>query len=283
MYRRAFALPLLCLGGLAVASCRSDKPMADAAREAPADPVTVTVTTSDFAFEAPAEIPAGLATWRLVNRGPSLHHVQLFKLAEGKTMDDWFAALKAGGPPPQWATPAGGPNPAELGDTTTTVMALEPGSYAMICFIPSADGVPHVMKGMARPLTVTPATGAAAAAPQADVVMKLVDYDFELSAPLTAGRHTIKVENAGPQPHEVAIVRLVEGKEPMEFAEWGERPVGPSPATIHGGVSAIMPGAEAFLEVDLEPGDYGLICFVPDMKDGKGHYHHGMIKRITVS
>ena len=44
-----------------------------------------------------------------------------------------------------------------------------------------------------------------------------------------------------------------------------------------------MPGGKAFVEVDLAPGEYGLICFVPDSKDGKGHYRHGMAKKVTVS
>ena len=113
--------------------------------------------------------------------------------------------------------------------------------------------------------------------------MKLTDYDFELSKPITAGRHTIRVENAGPQEHELVIVKLDSGKEPMDFAKWGEKMVGKPPGTLHGGVSGIMSGGKAFVEVDLAPGEYGLICFVPDSKDGKGHYRHGMAKKVTVS
>jgi uncharacterized cupredoxin-like copper-binding protein len=287
MRPRVHRVPLAVLAGLALASCRSDKPPA-AETGAPADaaasaaPSTVTVTTTDYSFDAPAELPAGLTTFRLVNRGPSIHHIQLVKFGEGKTLDDFMAALKAGGPPPEWATMEGGPNPSELGDTSSTTVALEPGNYAMICFVPGPDGVPHLAKGMVRPLAVTTG-GAAGAEPEADVVMKLLDYDFELSAPLTAGRHMIRIENAGPQEHELVIVKLESGKEPMDFAKWGEKQVGKAPGTLHGGVSGIMPGDKAFVEVDLAPGEYGLICFVPDTKDGKGHHHHGMVKKVTVS
>ena len=287
MRPRIHRVPLAVLAGLALASCRSDKPPAAEAgapaAAASSTPATVTVTTTDFSFDAPEELPAGLTTFLLVNRGPSLHHIQLVKFGEGKTLDDFAAALKAGGPPPKWVTMEGGPNPSELGDTSSTTVALEPGNYAMICFIPGPDGIPHVAKGMVRPLTVTAATGAAATEPEADVVMKLVDYDFELSKPLPAGRYTIQIENGGPQEHEVAIVKLDSGKEPMDFAEWGEKQVGKAPGTLHGGVSGIMPGDKVFVEVDLAPGEYGLICFVPDSKDGKGHYHHGMAKKVTVS
>ena len=243
----------------------------------------VTVTASDFAFDAPAEVPAGLVTFRLVNRGPSLHHVQLFRLEEGKTAADFAAALEAGGPPPKWLVAAGGPNPPEAGDTTSATVPLAPGNYMMVCFVPSADGVPHLMKGMSRPLTVTGPATAGGAEPAADVVMTLKDYDFALSKPLTAGKHTIRIDNAGPQEHEVAIVRLKPGKEPEDFAKWANRPDGESPATLHGGVSGIAPNTRAFVHVDLPAGDYALICFVPDHKDGKAHLAHGMMKRITVS
>jgi hypothetical protein len=80
----------------------------------------------------------------------------------------------------------------------------------------------------------------------------------------------------------MALVKMERGKDPIVFAHWGEKQVGPAPGALQGGVSAIMPGSHAFVEVDLEPGEYGLICFIPDMKDGKAHFEHGMIKTIKV-
>ena len=41
-------------------------------------------------------------------------------------------------------------------------------------------------------------------------------------------------------------------------------------------------GDVVYLPVDLEPGEYGLFCFLPDAKDGKPHVAHGMVKQITV-
>jgi uncharacterized cupredoxin-like copper-binding protein len=246
-------------------------------------PRVVTVTASDYSFDAPAEVPAGLTTLRLVNKGPSLHHVQLVRLDAGKTPADFLDAMKTEGPPPSWARMAGGPNPSEVGQAASSTVPLEPGQYVLICFIPASDGMPHVMKGMSRALTVTGPSGVAAAEPQADVVMTLTDSDFTLSQPLTAGAHTIRVENAGPQPHEVALVRLKAGKTPEDFAKWGMHPTGAAPGTLYGGVSGIEPGTHAFVQADLPAGEYALLCFVPDGKDGKGHYAHGMAKRITIS
>lgn len=276
----------------ALGSCRSDKPADDVSPPASAAagagqaalahaPHVLTVIAGDYSFDAPAEAPAGLTAIRLVNRGPSLHHIQLMRLEEGKTLADFLAALK-GGHPPTWAVPAGGPAPPEVGDTSTTIEALQPGNYALVCFIPARDGMPHVMKGMSRELKVVgPVRNAAE--PDADVVVTLVDYDFQLSRPLKAGRHTIRVENNASQPHEIAIIRLNPGKKPADFAAWGMNPVGPQPGTIHGGLSGIMPGSHSFVEVDLPPGEYGLLCFLPDAGDGKPHFEHGMMKPTSVA
>jgi hypothetical protein len=267
---------------IALAGCRTSKP-ANGAPSTTDNGNVVNVTASDFSFDAPADAPAGFTTFRLTNRGPSPHHVQLIRLEQGKTADDFIAALKAGGPPPQWAILAGGPNPPEVGSTTSTTVLLEPGNYAIVCFIPGPDGVPHLMKGMVHPLKVSASTGPAAPEPTADLVVKLVDFDFQLSAPLTAGHHVIRVENDGGQPHEIALVQLKPGKEPMDFAAWGLKQEGAAPGALFGGVSGIMPGAHAFATVDLPPGDYALLCFFPDGKDGKPHFVHGMVKKITVS
>ena len=42
-------------------------------------------------------------------------------------------------------------------------------------------------------------------------------------------------------------------------------------------------GAVMYVPVDLPAGEYALICFIPDAKDGKAHYLHGMMKAFTVS
>jgi hypothetical protein len=41
-------------------------------------------------------------------------------------------------------------------------------------------------------------------------------------------------------------------------------------------------GATADFTVTLEPGDYGLLCFVPDASDGKAHLAHGMAQVVKI-
>ena len=246
----------------------------------------VTVTTSDYAFDAPESIPAGLTTFSLVNRGPELHHMQILRLEDGKTLADLQAAMKNPGPPPSWITALGGPNAGVPdGKSTVTVTAnMKPGNYVMLCFIDSPDGTLHVMKGMLRAFTVTGDSRIAqAGAPKADVVITLHDYNFDLDKPLTAGHRTILFKNTAKQDHEAFLAKLAPNSPATALLEWlkSDRK-SPPPAMPAGGIVAIAPGQENVLVSELTPGEYGLFCFVPDAKDGKSHITHGMFKQITV-
>ena len=91
------------------------------------------------------------------------------------------------------------------------------------------------------------------------------------------------MENAGPQPHELALLRLAPGKPTEDFGAWTEGGMkGPPPAEPIGGVALLEKGARGTFTVELPAGEYGLICFVPDAKDGKPHLAHGMAKSLRV-
>ncbi|HEU4589231.1 MAG TPA: hypothetical protein VFS11_11305 [Gemmatimonadales bacterium] len=282
---------LLMLGLAAGCSPRESRaPAAEASKDQPAAPAaapagpegqTVVVTATDYAFDAPATIPAGLTTFRLVNRGKELHHMVLLKIPEGKTLED-VAKESKGEMPPSWVHFDGGPNAVDPGSETSVTQIVEPGHYALVCVIPSPDGKPHMMKGMARTLDVTGPAAAAAATPPADVTLKLADYSFITSKPLTAGSHVIRVENAGPQPHEIVLLKLAPGKSAQDFVNWAMKPSGPPPASAIGGISPMDNGRTSLMHVNLTPGEYAFVCFIPDAKDGKPHLAHGMIQQIRV-
>ena len=161
--------------------------------------------------------------------------------------------------------------------------SLAPGKYALICLIPSPDGVPHLMKGMIQPFEVT-GGGAEAALPVASDTVRLGDYTFESGRPITAGQHTFLVTNGAQQPHELVLLRLAPGKTVKDFGVWATTGgmKGPPPALPLGGVAVLDHGDSGVFTADLTPGEYGMICFVPDAKDGKPHLMHGMMKQITV-
>src|SRR5688500_6921415 len=200
---------------------------------------TVTVTASDYAFNAPDSIPAGLTEIRLLNRGTEMHHVWLIRLESGKTLKDLFDAMgKHQGPLPSWARDVGGPNTPGPGGEANAVLRLTPGKYAMVCVIPSPHGKPHVMKGMAKEVTVTPAAATTAGTNlQISSTMTLLDYAFQFSQPLQAGRQLIRVKNTAAQPHEVVIVRLQPGKTTADVLAWMEKMQGPPPGMPIGGTT----------------------------------------------
>jgi hypothetical protein len=249
----------------------------------PAAPRVVDVTATEFAFRMPDTIPAGVTTFKLTDAGQQLHHMQLIKLEDGKTLADLAAALKKPGPLPSWAIESGGPNPPRPGGGVSELTQMvEPGNYAVVCFVPGPDGLPHLAKGMAKPLTVVASDAPAAPAPEADVTVTLADYGFHTSQPLTAGKHTIKIHNAGPQDHELILLKLAPGKSVQDVAKWIDHMQGPPPAEPLGGVAGIHTGQDVYLTVDLAPGEYGFLCEVPDAKDGKPHAAHGMMSQFKI-
>jgi uncharacterized cupredoxin-like copper-binding protein len=259
-------------------------------------PNVVTVTVSDYSFQAPDSIPAGLTMIQALMRGEMPHHVNVIRLDSNKTAADYVNALRPGAPSPAWAAAAGGPNPTESGTTANAMLVLEPGNYALICFIDIPEGRPHFMRGMFKDLKVyvkadtltadttvaIPAAVAAVELPEADVTMRLIDYDFAMDN-VRPGLVTFRVVNDAPQDHEVLLVQL-HGQTTMEQAlRWVENREGAQPFTMLGGIAPIAPGESNNFSVNLRRGRYGLICFVPDQGDGRPHFMHGMVKEIEVS
>src|SRR5258708_27754165 len=87
----------------------------------------VTFTATEYAFQGPDTLAAGLTTLRLVNDGKELHHASIFKLGEGKTLADFHAAMagvmSGKAPPPPRVHLPGRPHPNRPGpaDTLTPV------------------------------------------------------------------------------------------------------------------------------------------------------------------
>lgn len=249
------------------------------------EPTIVTIVAKDFAYEAPDTIMGGLVTMRMVNQGPDFHHIQLIHIGDGHTYAEFLEGMKAmkpGAPMPPWLHDVAGPNTPVPGGEQSLTSELQPGTYAIVCFIPGPDKVPHFVKGMMKELTVIPNTGPAATAPVADITVKMTDYAWDVSPEITAGTHMIRIENLAEQSHEMVIARLEQGKTATDLANWLENQVGPPPGTPMGGISGMAKGSVAYLPVNLTAGEYGLLCFLPDAKDGRPHTVHGMTKQFTV-
>lgn len=132
----AVSVAAATLGGKSRVSVPADAPLVTSVVSLPAAKVrVVTVTGADFTFDAPETISAGVTEFRFVNKGPSLHHMQIVKLTGGRTFDDLRAALANPGPPPAWIKMLGGPNVPVPGTESNATLTLAPGNYAIICFV----------------------------------------------------------------------------------------------------------------------------------------------------
>ncbi|HWV23115.1 MAG TPA: hypothetical protein VNZ58_02915, partial [Thermomicrobiales bacterium] len=122
----------------------------------------ITFTLIDFQITVDGNLTAGDHVVLLQNHGAEPHFVDLVKGPDSMTNDDITAILAAemgmeqGGTPPalpfdpdkdlqevtQTATQS-------IGTEQWTTMSLESGTYAALCFFPTAgSGVPHAMEGM---------------------------------------------------------------------------------------------------------------------------------------
>lgn len=244
------------------------------------------IEAGDFKFAAPAETAAGPTRVTVINSGQEEHQAQIVRLNEGNTFEDLTAALQGADPSAAFAlvTFSGGPTGVVPGASVATTVDLQPGTHALLCFIESPDGVPHLAKGMVGQFEVT-GTSAGGALPAGDAEVTLQDFAFVGLTTLTPGEHTVAVTNDGPQPHEATLVKLNEGttaEQVVQAFTSSEPPSGPPPWTSAGGIAAIATDTSATMEIDVEPGEYAFICFVPDPASGRPHAALGMVGGLTV-
>jgi len=263
----------------------------------------VAYTAVEYSFTGPVEFASGLTRISLTNNGTMDHHAMLFKLNDGKSVADLAAAFEQG-LPGLFAIGAsiGGPGSIGPGRTATVIQDVAAGNYIMMCLIPDTDGIPHVAKGMALPITVTAGAEASTApAPQAQGTIELTDFHFAgLPESLPAGQHLWEVKNNGQQLHELVVYRQASGVtfEQVQAILMAEA----TPATPMAGMdestpmateappfeavtgwAPANPGMSGWVVADLEAGDYFAICFVPDSATGAPHFALGMIQPFIVA
>ncbi len=153
-----------------------------------------------------------------------------------------------------------------------TVPSLQPGIYALLCYIPTeVEGTPHFAKGMVAQLEVV--AGAVPPPPTADVTYRVAPGKaVEGPATLTAGRHTLKFEAAtGSEQLEPSIARLNAG---TTFARLDQALTSlfESDTPPAKGAAARVPGqvvfggfdllnvTEFYLSLDLRAGNYVIVA-----------------------
>lgn len=246
----------------------------------------VDVKAGEFFFQAPDSIPAGLTTFRLEQIGMVVerlragqtgramvadkgddtrgaHMLWVVRLDDGKTVADLHRAAQAGERTTTWAKQLGGPGFALPPRTSNVTLALEPGNYALVCYIGSARENReryHLLQGMFRALTVTPAATPAAALPRPNVTARITGNGVvQLSGPITEGRVVIRVENETDKDYEFKFQRVRPGLTAKQFLA---QPPG-DPGIPWGGLGSVPPSRTVTTTIDFEPGEYILGTWPP--------------------
>lgn len=248
---------------------------------------TVQVQGSEYKYTSPETIPAGWTSLSLQNTGQEPHHVQIVRLPDGMTLEGFLGKLKENeGAALGMVDLVGGVGMLLPGQSQkATLDFTKPGTYAQLCFVPDAKGVPHLALGMTKGFQVTAAQTAAAAEPKADLTVRLVDYGIELPKGVTvkAGVQTWKIVNDGPEAHEMAVMRLAPGKTMADVEAYLKNPTGPMPVIPAGGAQGLSKGRYEYVEFDLAEGQYILLCFIPSpTHQGAPHAMLGMVRPLNV-
>jgi hypothetical protein len=228
----------------------------------------VDVEGHEYAYVMPQSIEGGWTTMRLTNKGDEWHEFAFFKMDEDKTLADVRTVLadpqaqQQG--PPDWVQIRAGIPTLGGDESAALTQKLEPGRYALICFLPGPDGKPHFLDGMVRVVDVKGDAGAPA--PDADATITL---GKALEAPdLEAGERTLALRNDADEPNAVFLVSYEPGKTDADLVAWEEGGMkGPAPGSFHGGAIDVPPYSTVYYTYTFEQGkEYALLDDVNEVE-----------------
>lgn len=231
----------------------------------------IDITAGNYFFQVPATIRPGLTTLRLHTVGEGGHQLNLYKLPANHTAAEFISASAAKQPTP-WATEMGGPGFPPPNGSVNATYVLEPGRYVILCAVhDQKDGKAHYQKGMYSEITVA-GKRVAGKLPTPDITVTEVDNAWRFSKAITAGRHILRVTNAGKEFHELKILRVLPGYTAAQSLAWkpGQPPMDEQFATV----TVMAPGVSVTTTIDFPAGAYTLFC-VPQIK-------HGMTEALLV-
>jgi len=243
------------------------------------------IIATDVKFEAPDHVPAGIRHIVFENHGSEIHEAMLVKLPINMGSDDYVTAVRHGSLFPKGALDYSGPGLTSPGQTAEMWLKLDPGRYVVICW---NDG--HATTRPVHLLTVDDIV-VNDEVPKEEVVLKLIDYRFELDRNLHKGTQVIRVETPGPTMHEVDFFRLHDGKTVADVKRWRkEAGNDPAPADALGGaLDSHDLNRVVWLRKTFSPGRYVLHCEMPLSTEASApssditHADLGMIREFEIA
>lgn len=264
----------------------------------------VEIAAYDYAFQTPEELPSGWITFILNNeQAHEIHELSFALLPENVSyreyLDEYVGAweilleefqdgkVERSGIServnellPEWADGVKYVNARGLvspGRSAEKTVYLEPGLYALDCWVKTNEGIIHLSNGMTRPLTITEES-TNSPEPSVDNILTLHENDISEQWDAEMGKHSFAVfmdadSNNNAVHNNIHLIKMSEDTDLDEVNTWMDwYKVGglraPAPADFLGGVDNYdaIPGETASyfsLEID-EPGDYAWIVKVPE-------------------
>lgn len=276
----------LALVALAVSACgpAATPVPAPTPSPSPVPPPELTLDAADGTVTGPDTVAAGWIKLSAKNLKPQGNCGFFVRLNDNVTPAAFAEAIKAG-PTPQVQAMVSFEGGIPAVAPTEIYVRARTGQHALVCAVPSAGGPPAMKLKM---VTVTGATDKSGAEPRSELTITEKDFSFEFPAELKSGPQVVKVVNAGQQSHEMPIVKLAPGKTVADLLTMLSaprvpgQPPPPPPYEFVGGIGPVGPGGAAIFTLDLKPGTYHALCFIPDPSTQKAHLALGMVQEITV-
>jgi uncharacterized cupredoxin-like copper-binding protein len=214
---------------------------------------TVRVEGTEYAYVTPSDIKGGVVAMEFANVGKEPHEFAMGRLAPGKTLADFRREIDEGGDEgPESSVDVGGVPLLSPGEQVTITRSLQPGTYALVCFVPASDGKTHYDHGMIGSFEVEGDSGNELPEADATIVAREDSYDVP---ELEAGTQVVELRNAASEPREFNLVRLEPGKTIADAEQWfANGSKGPAPLAFLGAMQSIPPGTSVFLTLDFEQG-----------------------------
>jgi hypothetical protein len=265
----------------------------------------LTVRLTDERIEAPATVDTGMTL--LVQENLTEHPGHSFVMRIPDDVTEGVVSEALGGESlvevtPEWFWRSeflGNGDRAALDRPAIALVDLKPGRYVV--------GDPYRAPSEFAQFDVVEPSAEAQQAPELpepDITAELFEMGFHLPENVPAGPQLWEVKNTGAMLHEIAIFPVPAGATPadVEAAATAElqaemsgdltkaRPaidamggewVGWT-ADLIAGVGVISPQRVSLAQIDLEPGTYGAVCYLPVPDTEQAHLMLGMTEVFTV-
>lgn len=249
---------------------------------------------------------------RFDNVGHEAHQVMFARLKDGVDMAELAAAGEgdsSGASAIEFVDMIGGVSYIDPERDTSALVDLSEGTVVAMCYVPNPDGVAHTLLGMSTILAVSPADAPPPTTPGADpapadpgstpareVGEREVVGTIELAAegylipddPGPGWYHVVNtdVDAPGGGLHELSLLRLEGpvGRGGIEqVVDDLANNITPSVGLdAVGGMGAISAGFDGYLYLDLTPGEYLAVDFMPDPGEPRPHMLDGYYAEFSV-